>query len=600
MKRNIQFLSILMAMAVLLTSMVFAVPAFAKGEEATGWDGTVATEFAGGTGKKDDPYLISSAAELAYLATFTATNSASRDKHFKVTVSEIDLKGKPWTPIGCVSNGGRFRGIFDGNGVVIKGLSLDNIDCQWVGLFGIVQNATIKNVTVYASATTLNAKSTNVGGLVGLLSADNPNTLSNCNVHVNFVVSPTAETYLGAAVGYMRAASLIENVNTFGKISVDSSAEVNVGGIVGRVNNAATANGSGDANIRSCNNYATITNKRANATTIAGGIVGATYQVSDTNKTLILTNCVNYGAVSAVTTSTARAGGIVGNMGRSSASTPDLLELHYCVNLGDITAPSGTKQLGSLIGAAEGENLTVEYCFSATETVGIGVFGRGCKVNGKSVTAATVSTALPGAYVGGITLSTLTGARVRIDTAAENNTSGLRFDSTVATAAFDALTAANFDIRLGTVIAPTSNLVAVADAYDKIAALEKASTEAAPTYIKVLANTEAWVNAQYESELGEDYDGTVNYFTGAVAKIYETNYTLAYSAVAYLTITIGDWSFTFYANDGIADGAMSKDRSRTVAYVGYMAYNDTEGNYDEGQMAVLKVYADAYTATGEN
>ena len=66
MKRNLQFLSILMAMTILLTSAVFAEPTFAEGEETIGWDGSAATEFAGGTGSEEDPYLISSAAELAY------------------------------------------------------------------------------------------------------------------------------------------------------------------------------------------------------------------------------------------------------------------------------------------------------------------------------------------------------------------------------------------------------------------------------------------------------------------------------------------------------------------------------------------------------
>ncbi len=32
------------------------------------WDGTVATEFAGGTGTESDPYLIETGAQLAYLA----------------------------------------------------------------------------------------------------------------------------------------------------------------------------------------------------------------------------------------------------------------------------------------------------------------------------------------------------------------------------------------------------------------------------------------------------------------------------------------------------------------------------------------------------
>ncbi len=612
MKRNVKFLSILMAMTILLTSAVFAEPTFAEGEGAIGWDGSAATEFAGGTGSEEDPYLISSAAELAYLASYTNSKKKTEGMYFKVAdgVREIDLNNQPWTPVGN-ADAARFKGIFDGNNAVIKNLSLNGITTAQVGLFGMIEGATVKNVTVHARFTEPNAKNTMIGGLAGRAvhkdkTAVAGNTVSNCNVYADFSVSVAADCYLGVAFGMMGGASVLDNINTYGTVSVtstNSAKEVVVGGIVGRVRNQT-----GNPTIQSCNNYATITAMRAaNGTTAVGGIVGATYQKVAAYKTLTLTDCVNYGAVSAVTTDYGRSGGLVGNMGKSMDSVPDILKLQYCVNLGDVTAAGEGKQCGSLVGFAEGENLSVANCFSAAATAPIGAVGTHssgsapkCQVNGEAVTTDTVQTALSGHYVGGIALSTLTGARVRIDTAAENNTSGLRFDSTVAASAFDALTAANLDVELGTVIAPTENLVAVAAAYDKIVELEAKSTEAAPTYIKVPANTAAWVNNQYRDELGEDYDASVNYFTGAVAGIYEANYTLAYSAVAYLTVTVGDWSFTFYANDGVENGAMSEARSRTVAYVGYMAYNDSTVIYDANQTAILKRYADRYTATNGN
>ena len=80
--------------------------------------------FAGGTGTKEDPYLIATADQL---------NAVRRglDKHYKL-VADIDLsKWGNWTPIGgnpayeyqgrdC----GRFTGTLDGNGHVISGMTI--------------------------------------------------------------------------------------------------------------------------------------------------------------------------------------------------------------------------------------------------------------------------------------------------------------------------------------------------------------------------------------------------------------------------------------------------------------------------------------------
>ncbi len=607
MKRKIQFLSILMTMAILLTSMLFAVPAFAEGEEATGWDGTVATAFARGSGTETDPYLISSAAELAYLAKFTAEND-TKGKYFKVTALEIDLNNQAWAPIGADSDK-PFAGIFDGDGVAIKKLSFDKSSGTYLGLFGVVQSGTVKNVTVEATLTNL-TKKTFVGALIGFM--DNTVTdggnLLNCNAHVTFNATSDAsgDADVGGAIGKLGATSVVENVNVYGTITIAAAKDnLFVGGIAGRVDG-----NTGNPTIKNCANYANITNgvTGRSATTFAGGIVGATYQSSAENNTLTLTGCVNYGTVSAVTTGAARVGGFVGDMGRSAATNPDYLIFKNCVNMGEVTAPNTTKdsnkQLGSLVGAAEGINIQVTNCFSTTETIPFGEFFKHskaqnkCTVNGREATKNTAVTVLSGCYVGGISLETLTGARVRIDTT-EDGTSGLRFDSKIAKTVYDAIAGmSGVEVELGTVIAPTENLVAVAAARDKIAALEKESTTAAPTYIKVAAKAGAWVNEQYQSESGENYDGNANYFTGAVGRILETNYNRAYSAVAYLTVTVGDWSFTFYANDGVAtDGAMNADRSRTVAYVGYMAHEDgtkTPGMYTDAQMTILKKYADAY------
>ena len=62
--------------------------------------------------------------------------------------SDIDLEGEEWTPIGdnaTNSYDSRFRGVFDGQGHVIRNLTITG-ERQYSGLFGYVSDAVIKNI----------------------------------------------------------------------------------------------------------------------------------------------------------------------------------------------------------------------------------------------------------------------------------------------------------------------------------------------------------------------------------------------------------------------------------------------------------------------
>ncbi len=123
------------------------------------WDGTIATEFAGGTGTADDPYLISTGDELAYLAQITnADYSVTQGKYYQLTNDivlnenvlndDFELNGTPahvWTPIAHTTNrsDSGFSGDFDGNGHVVSGLYLQDSPLRELGLFGSVDHGGI-------------------------------------------------------------------------------------------------------------------------------------------------------------------------------------------------------------------------------------------------------------------------------------------------------------------------------------------------------------------------------------------------------------------------------------------------------------------------
>lgn len=168
MKRKI----LVFLLALCLAAALVPVTAFAGG----GYD------FGGGTGTKEDPWLITSREDLLNLANrlnsdVAATNYNNFNGCYFKQTADIDLTGVKWEPIGY-SGGTCFSGNYDGDGHIIanaysKGKA--DIDTEgnysstagifgWV-LFGSVQNLHVKAATF--EATGKNDYSF-VGGITGV------------------------------------------------------------------------------------------------------------------------------------------------------------------------------------------------------------------------------------------------------------------------------------------------------------------------------------------------------------------------------------------------------------------------------------------------
>ena len=94
----------------------------------------------------DEPYEITS---LDAFKTFRdkvnegAALSYYGTANFKLT-TDLDLSIDNWTPIGTSEH--PFSGIFDGGGHVIKSLTIDRVETDYIGLFGYATEATIYNM----------------------------------------------------------------------------------------------------------------------------------------------------------------------------------------------------------------------------------------------------------------------------------------------------------------------------------------------------------------------------------------------------------------------------------------------------------------------
>ena len=125
-------------------------------------------QFAGGSGTEEDPWHVRTLQQLQ-----TIGDEKHLDKHF-LLVNDIDAseaagwnQGKGFEPIGwrnSHSDRNPFTGSFDGNGFIISNLTIDRQDEDGVGLFGYVEDSTIKNVILED----ISVKGANyVGGLMG-------------------------------------------------------------------------------------------------------------------------------------------------------------------------------------------------------------------------------------------------------------------------------------------------------------------------------------------------------------------------------------------------------------------------------------------------
>ena len=229
------------------------------------WDGSAASAFEKGSGAQNDPFVISTASQLAF---FRDSVNAGNDylgkyiclsQSIKITNINFDSVTENntviWEGIGTEDN--PFRGTFDGKGHAVFGLYGD-------GLFGFIEG-NVKDVIIADSYITS-------GGAVVAIAikyyeiSDHDPIISGCAV-INSTVCG-----IGGVVGYA-GGYLIENcVNAS---DVEGNAEW-TGGIAGRF-----AMGS----MKNCYNAGTVSGGK-----LCGGVVGNAFNGS-------FENCYNIGSV---------------------------------------------------------------------------------------------------------------------------------------------------------------------------------------------------------------------------------------------------------------------------------------------------------------
>lgn len=296
--------------------------------------------YSGGSGTQDDPYLISNSGDIEDLSLAVDIETDYAGKYFKLT-NDVDMEAvKAMKPIG--NNFGTegtalkaFSGTFDGDNHTISNLTMRfsgrfNLG---VGLFGIVKNAKISNLTLtncYFEADAIVASVASV--LVG-------SEIINCHAGENVTVKARLKPYAGgiATSSFLTPSSIVACTS---RANVDAS-DVAIGGILGMSSASGTT-------ISRCINYGNVNTLN----NFAGGIVG--YVESGR---LNIVDCLNAGEISAASC----AGGLLG-MALQGAS----IDIRNAYNIGRVTATDPAGALGPIFPAAaltDGLTLDVQNCY---------------------------------------------------------------------------------------------------------------------------------------------------------------------------------------------------------------------------------------------
>jgi hypothetical protein len=276
------------------------------------WDGSVAKSFEGGDGSKNNPYLIKTGAQLAFLAAQVNSDKVNgyEGKYFKLT-SDIKLSGHQWKPIAG------FNGVFDGDHKNIIGFSINSINSLkedtnllpsvLLGLFSFIkEKASILNLNLIDAKIIITSPkgqvineyeeevSIKLGTLVGL----NRGTITNCTLSGQINIVP--DVVVGGFVG--------ENWGTISDST--SSLTINIsgsaGGIVGV--NGATNDGMGGE----LHKEGFISNCKVTGNVSGNSMVGGLVAWSELGK---VSNCTVTGNVYGVNEMTS---GLIGYMDAST------------------------------------------------------------------------------------------------------------------------------------------------------------------------------------------------------------------------------------------------------------------------------------------
>ena len=178
-------------------------------------------------------YYLSDVDDITNLASLVNSGKDTTGVTFVMT-NDIDMSGRTLTEGIGEYYDKAFKGTFLGNGYEIKNVSCEATYIEYLGLFGYIDGATIKDLGLSNVTINNGNNATNVGALIGYA---NNSTIENCYVSggsINFSKNVKTSSSVGGLVGQSISSSIN---NCFSSIDINvsgkSDTNVNTGGFIG-------------------------------------------------------------------------------------------------------------------------------------------------------------------------------------------------------------------------------------------------------------------------------------------------------------------------------------------------------------------------------
>ena len=360
------------------------------------WDGSMTFEPSlddpSQANSEDNPYIIDSAAKLAYLS----ENYVWADEKYFLQTENLDLAGHPWTPINNTNTARAYY--YDGGNHTVSNLYINTSEQtltsnNYIGLFGYVYGSSsnhcyIKNLGIVNGS--IAGEGSYVGAVVGCARYTD---ITNCYNEKTDITITGSSYSVGGVAGYNDYGTISGSYNT-GAVSGDDS----VGGVAG-YNDYGTISGSYNTGtvsgvdsvggVAGYNWYGTISNSyntgdvtgSSNVGGVAGyiykGTISNSYNTGDVTGTNYVGGVAGYNDAGTISdsyntgtvTGESQVGGVVGYV-RGSSSSRSVIS--SCYSTGAIIRSSGSEtSFGGVFGyVAKSQYVSVSWCYYNKETSG--------------------------------------------------------------------------------------------------------------------------------------------------------------------------------------------------------------------------------------
>lgn len=280
-----------------------------------------------GAGSVDDPYIVDSVGSVKWISDNLAANNGFDGLYFKQT-ADIDFTSVTgFRPIGGGSAVTAFKGVYDGGGFAVKGLSVSAAEGDiGTAFFARLENASVENLTLDSAV------------VRGFLSGGN---------------------YITENAGALAAVVLNSSISNVTLKNVDIMAKTNVGALAGSVT---------DTHIDGVRASGSVKAVSADNKSVAGGLVGYYTLNFNTDKSTAtqynVANSYSIASVSTSETNAANAGGLFGYINQTAAvgTNYNRLYISYSYFAGKLTV--GADSFGAIAGNNINDigSVTLAYC----------------------------------------------------------------------------------------------------------------------------------------------------------------------------------------------------------------------------------------------